>query len=76
MGRESRRGREHRRTALIGVRVFIALHILYWMFFETTLTPLEPSEIIQTFGQGLVNAGAILSTLSTVATLVFAAPGR
>jgi tetratricopeptide (TPR) repeat protein/ferredoxin len=68
--RRSRRARL-RAISLIGAHVAIDVHILHWKLFKTTLTPLEPSEIIQTFGQGLVNAGAILFVLATFATLIF-----
>jgi polyferredoxin len=46
-------------------------HFIHWKIARTTLTPLEPSEIMQTFSQGLVNAGAILFAIATLSTLVF-----
>lgn len=47
-----------RAGSLIALHVAIVAHVAHWVFARTTLTPLEPSEIMQTFGQGLVNAGA------------------
>ncbi|MBK8915347.1 MAG: tetratricopeptide repeat protein [Phycisphaerales bacterium] len=67
--RESRRGR-WRALVLILIHVGIALHIWHWLRTGYTLTPLEPSESMQTLTSGLVNAGFILFALALLSTLV------
>ncbi len=67
--RPSRMGR-WRAAVLIGVHVLIAIHIAHWLTAGTTLTPLEPSESIQTLRDGLVNAGFVLFSLAILSTLL------
>lgn len=67
--RESRRGR-WRAAVLILIHVGIALHIWHWLRTGYTLTPLEPSESMQTLTSGLINAGFILFALALLSTLV------
>jgi tetratricopeptide (TPR) repeat protein/ferredoxin len=69
--RPSRRGR-WRALSLILVHVLAAVHIAHWLVTGTTLTPVEPSEAMQTLGQsGLVNAGFVLFALLIVSTFLF-----
>ncbi|MEM7164749.1 MAG: tetratricopeptide repeat protein [Planctomycetota bacterium] len=67
--RASRRSR-WRAISLILVHVVIAAHIVQWWITGTTLTPVEPSEAIQTLGEGLVNAGFVLFVLLILSTLL------
>ena len=67
--RPSRRGR-WRALSLVLVHVAAALHIAHWMATGTTLTPVEPSEAMQTLGQGLVNAGFVLFAMLILSTLL------
>lgn len=60
-----------RAAILILVHVAIAAHVIHWQVAGKTLTPLEPSEAMQTLELGLVNAGFVLFVLATLATLVF-----
>ncbi len=60
-----------RALVLIGVHVAIALHILHWKLTGRTVTPVEPSEAMQTLELGYVNAGFILFVVLILATLVF-----
>ena len=61
-----------RALSLILVHLAVAVHIAHWMIAGTTLTPVEPSEAMQTLGgQALLNAGFVLFALLIVATLVF-----
>jgi tetratricopeptide (TPR) repeat protein/ferredoxin len=59
-----------RAGVLIGVHVLIALHILHWKLSGTTITPVEPSEAMQTLEGGLINAGFVLFTLLILSTLI------
>lgn len=67
--RESRRWR-WRLLVLIGVHVAIALHIWHWYAKGRTLSPVEPSESMQTLEFGYVNAGFILFCFAILATLI------
>ena len=68
--RPSRRGK-WRALALILVHVAAALHVWHWMRTGRTITPVEPSEAMQTLGQGLVNAGFVLFVALILSTLIF-----
>ncbi|MAE65892.1 MAG: hypothetical protein CMJ18_16600 [Phycisphaeraceae bacterium] len=69
--RPSRRAR-WRALCLILVHVAFALHIAHWYFTGTTLTPVEPSEAMQTLGaRALVNAGFIFFLLAIASTIIF-----
>jgi Flp pilus assembly protein TadD/ferredoxin len=57
-----------RAAVLIAVHVLILLHVVHWLTFGKTLSPLEPSEAQQTLNDGLVNAGFVLFALSLGAT--------
>lgn len=56
--------------ALIAVHVLIVAHIVQWLVMGMTLSPLEPSESMQTLRSGVVNAGFVLFTIAIVSTLV------
>ena len=69
--RPSRRGR-WRALILSLVYVVAAIHILHWKLTGRTLTPVEPSEAMQTLGQqALLNAGFVLFVLLILGTFVF-----
>ncbi len=59
-----------RAIVLLLVHVVIAAHIVHWLVAGTTLTPLEPSEAMQTLELGYLNAGAILFLLAIGSTLL------
>ncbi len=67
--RPSRRGL-WRAASLILVHLLVLAHLAHWRVAGRTLTPLEPSEAMQTFELGLVNAGFVLLVVSVLATLV------
>ena len=67
--RRSKRGR-WRAVSLILVHVAFAIHIAHWWATGRTITPVEPSEAIETLGQGLVNAGFILFAVLILSTLI------
>jgi len=65
-------GMSRRRAwVLIGVHVLIALHFLHWWWTGRSVTPVEPSEAMQTIEGGAVNAGFILFLVLIGSTLVF-----
>lgn len=66
----SRMGR-WRAAVLILVHLLIAAHIVQWVVAGSTVSPVEPSEAMQTLELGKVNAGFIFFVLAILATLVF-----
>lgn len=68
--RPNRRGLA-RGGALVAVHLAVLAHLAHWRVSGRTLTPLEPSEAMQTLELGWVNAGAVLLVLSVGLTLVF-----
>src|SRR5438045_9183890 len=46
-------------------------HTIQWRFIGKTISPIEPSETMQTLQKGFVNAGFIFFTLAILATLIF-----
>jgi polyferredoxin len=67
--RKSTRGR-WRALTLTLVYLLFALHYLHWHLRGRTLTPVEPSEGMQTLEQGLVNAGFIFFAAAIASTLL------
>lgn len=69
--RPSRRGR-WRALSLGLVYVAAAIHFAQWKWSGSTLTPVEPSEAMQTLGsQALVNAGFVFFVVLIASTFVF-----
>ncbi|HET6205069.1 MAG TPA: 4Fe-4S binding protein [Planctomycetota bacterium] len=67
--RKSRRFR-WRVVAWVAVHVLAFVHIAHWKVTGRTLTPVEPSEAMQTLELGKLNAGFILFFVSILATLI------
>lgn len=67
--RASKAGR-WRALVLIGVHLLFLVHLLHWRAAGSTLTPVEPSEAMETFRDGAVNAGFIFFGLTIAATLI------
>lgn len=59
-----------RAVVLVLVHVAVFAHIWHWQSSGSTLTPLEPSESMQTLELGLVNAGFLLFVGAILLTLV------
>src|SRR2546429_4651851 len=59
-----------RAAALIALNLFMIAHIIQWRFMGKTISPIEPSETMQTIQGGFVNAGFIFFTLAILATLI------
>ncbi|MCA8975076.1 MAG: 4Fe-4S binding protein [Planctomycetes bacterium] len=51
--------------------MLIGLHFLHWWLFGETVTPLEPSEAMQTVELGRLNAGFLLFAAVILSTLIF-----
>lgn len=60
-----------RAYVLIGVHVLIGLHIWHWLATGSSLTPVEPSEAMQTIEGGRINAGFVLFLVLIAGTLIF-----
>ncbi len=60
-----------RAWVLIGVHALIALHVWHWLATGSSITPVEPSEAMQTVEEGRINAGFVLFALLIGSTLVF-----
>jgi tetratricopeptide (TPR) repeat protein/ferredoxin len=60
-----------RAAALIALNLFMIAHIVQWRFVGKTISPIEPSETMQTIQGGFVNAGFIFFSLAILATLIF-----
>lgn len=65
-----------RAAVLILVHVIFAVHMVQWVLSgmrddrRETLSPVEPSESMQTLEQGLVNAGFVMFALAILSTLI------
>ncbi|TVQ65529.1 MAG: 4Fe-4S binding protein [Phycisphaerales bacterium] len=68
--RPSRNARK-RALVLIGVHVVIVIHVLLWLRFGRTLSPVEPSESMYTLETGVINAGFVFFILAILSTLIF-----
>lgn len=66
----TKRGR-WRTGVLVLVHVLMVAHLIQWLVMGTTLSPMEPSESMQTLELGLINAGAVLFALALISTLIF-----
>jgi polyferredoxin len=72
-GQGVRRSRVSRLRAwvLVAVHVLIGVHIWHWLATGESVTPVEPSEAMQTFEQGEINAGFLLFAGLIATTLIF-----
>jgi polyferredoxin len=59
-----------RAAALILVHLLVVVHVAHWKTTGRTVTPLEPSEAMQTLELGYVNAGAIVFAALILLTLL------
>lgn len=59
-----------RAMVLIGVHVVIAAHLVQWQLTGSTLSPVEPSEAMQTLEAGRVNAGFLFFLAAILSTFV------
>lgn len=70
--KEPRRSRMgvYRAGVLIAVHVAIIAHVIWWLATGRTISPVEPSESMQTLEQGVINAGFVFFALAILATLL------
>lgn len=59
-----------RAGVLIAVHVAIIAHIIWWVTTGRAVSPVEPSESMQTLEQGVINAGFVFFALALLATLL------
>ncbi|MGP1347293.1 MAG: tetratricopeptide repeat protein [Phycisphaerales bacterium] len=60
-----------RAGVLIGVHVLIIAHVTQWLITGRTVSPVEPSESMETLEVGVVNAGFIFFGVAILSTLLF-----
>src|SRR5438874_3788523 len=60
-----------RAAAFMTLNLFMIAHIIQWRVMGKTISPIEPSETMQTIQGGFVNAGFIFFSLAILATLIF-----
>jgi polyferredoxin/tetratricopeptide (TPR) repeat protein len=60
-----------RAAALILLNLLMIAHVVQWRITGKTVSPIEPSETMQTLQSGAVNAGFIFFSVAILATLVF-----
>lgn len=69
MGRTKRA--RWRAGVLILVNVLMIAHLIQWAIVGMTISPIEPSESMETLEVGVVNAGAIFFLVAILSTLIF-----
>src|SRR5690606_3248065 len=60
-----------RAIVLVAVHVAIGIHIWHWLATGESMTPVEPSEAMQTVELGKINAGFVLFLSLIASTLIF-----
>ena len=65
------RSSPRRAAVLIAVNVLIAAHIVQWLVMGMTISPVEPSESMDTLREGVINSGFVFFTLAILSTLIF-----
>jgi polyferredoxin/tetratricopeptide (TPR) repeat protein len=68
--RKSRNG-PRRAVVLALLHVVMGVHVLLWLAFGMTVSPIEPSETMYTLNRGEVNAGFVFFATAIAATFVF-----
>lgn len=57
-----------RATALVTIQLLMIVHVVQWLWTGTTISPLEPSEAMETSKYGVINAGTVLFLLALTST--------
>lgn len=60
-----------RAASLLAVHVLILAHVAHWLIKGKTLTPVEPSESMETIRTGAINAGFVFFAVAIALTLIF-----
>ncbi|MBM4051181.1 MAG: 4Fe-4S binding protein [Planctomycetes bacterium] len=57
-------------TVLLVVQALMIVHVLHWLWAETTLAPIEPSETMETVKHGVITVGTIFFALALGSTAI------
>ena len=57
-------------AVLLVVQALMILHVLHWLWADTTLAPIEPSESMETVKDGVITVGAIFFALALGSTAI------
>ena len=57
-------------AVLLVVQALMIVHVLHWLWAETTLAPIEPSESMETVKDGVITVGAIFFALALGSTAI------
>ena len=58
-----------RRATVLGViQVLMIVHVVQWLWTGSTISPLEPSESMETVKDGIINAGTVLFAVLLLST--------
>ena len=60
-----------RTVVLVLINLFMIAHLIQWLIMGVTVSPIEPSEAMETLEIGVVNAGAIMFVIAIVGTIIF-----
>jgi polyferredoxin len=61
----------YRAAVLTLVNVLMIAHLIQWLIMGMTISPIEPSESMETLEVGVVNAGAIFFLVAIISTILF-----
>ena len=67
--RKSKSGKR-RAVVLVAIQIVLIAHIVQWKLTGRTLTPIEPSESVQTLQDGVINVGFIFFAVALLSTLI------
>ena len=60
-----------RRAMVLGaIQLLMIVHVVQWLWTGSTITPIEPSEAMETVKEGIVNVGAIFFALALLSTAI------
>lgn len=57
-------------AVLIAIQCVLVAHVVQWFLSGTTLSPLEPSDSMATFKDGIVNAGTVVFGIGLLSTVI------
>lgn len=57
-------------TVLLVVQALMIVHVLHWLWADTTLAPIEPSESMETVKDGVITVGTVFFALALGSTAI------
>jgi polyferredoxin len=57
-----------RAAVLVAIQLLMIVHVVHWLWTGRTLSPVEPSEAMETAKYGVVNAGTVIFILALAST--------